>query len=122
VSNYNRYLEIEDTVLLETTKDLNPQDYKEQSRVLTRLLKTVVIKFPHRNVGGLRKRYLRLHGIVKLKQDHERIRQENRLTPGPKASYIPDPPPVQPATTDPIGDSDWFIKPPSLDRLMSRRG
>ena len=120
MANYNRYLEDEDSILLEMTKSFDPYEYKEKSRALTVMLKAVVIRLPHRNTGGLRKRYLRLHGIVKSKEQRDQIKRDGKLSPGPKASYIPTPP-VQVAKAEPVGD-DWFIKPPSRDQLMSRRG
>ena len=121
MANYNRYLEDEDAILLEMTKSFDPYEYKEKSRALTAMLKAVVIRLPHRNIGGLRKRYLRLHGIVKSKEDRDRIKRDGKLSPGPKASYVPLAAAMI-ARTDPIDDNECFIKPPSRDQLMSRRG
>ena len=120
MANYNRYLEDEDTTLLEMTKSFDPYEYKEKSRALTAMLKAVVIRLPHRNTGGLRKRYLRLHGIVKSKEQRDQIKRDGKLSPGPKASYVPLATAMI-AKPDPVED-DWFIKPPSRERLMSRRG
>ena len=119
MSNYTRYLEDEDRILLDTTKYFNPQEYKKKSRILTAMLKAVAIKLPHRTVNALRKRYLRLHGIVKSNAQRREIKRQAILAPGPKASYAP--PPVQVARTEPI-DDNWFIKPPSREQMMSRRG
>jgi len=94
VATYDRYLEEEDDILLETTKRFVPTEYKEKSRILTTMLKAVVLKLPHRNVSGLRKRYLRLHGVVKSKEECDRIKRDRVLSPGPKASYVPATPPV----------------------------
>lgn len=120
MATYDRYLEEEDDILLETTKRFVPTEYKEKSRILTTMLKAVVLKLPHRNVSGLRKRYLRLHGVVKSKEECDRIKRDRVLSPGPKASYVPATPPVPVAETEPVAD-DWFIKPPSREQLMGRR-
>lgn len=121
MAKYNRYSKDEDDILLEIAKDFNPHEYLDKAAELRLLMQRAVERLPGRDMSGLRKRYLRLCRITVPKKEPVPLPLEVE----PPAPEIPARPadymkPKLIAKMEPTDDG-WFIKPPSLDRLMGRR-
>lgn len=121
MAHYNRYSKNDDHIILDLTRDFNPREYLEKAAELRLLMQEAAKKLPDRDIHGLRKRYLRLHGVTVIKRKilHRTPRPLPDTTPAPIASPLPSKP-VQLAKTEPITE-DWHISPPTRERLMGRR-